>query len=367
MHNNRRLSTWNILKRELQSAQQVWCDYFIPHAGNNHRPHIWHRQHVNLIAAILLASKVALVIILFSFVPNGAELSPQVEQSMVDLSNQYRLQLKESTLSRNSYLDSVALLRANDMIARNYFSHYTPDGRKPWEWVDTKQYNYSRFGENLAMDFITAEAVFKAFLASPTHEKNLHNANYRDIGVATVSGVLDGKETNLMVVLFGAQQPKSAPVLADNKPAQPVTQPITVPVVKPTPIPTPKPVPVTVNEPDRIAAPQDLVTANPIIVQPTEVKGVSAETQPIPVTPTVIKNATWLQQLVSYSHDIYFLLLIAFLVIALLNILVAIRVQHRSTILASFLLIALAGYLWLVNWNGIEGWTSGIKVLGLFF
>lgn len=368
MHNKRHISVWNILKGEIQSAQQVWRDYLIPHAGNGHKPHIWRRHHVHLLAGLLLASKVALVVILFSFVPHGAELSPQVEQAMVDQTNQYRQQLQETTLQRNAYLDSVALARANDMVAKNYFSHYAPDGRKPWEWVDTKQYNYSRFGENLAMDFVTAEAVFKAFVASPTHEKNLHNPNYQDIGVAMVSGMIDNRDTNVMVVLYGTKQTPVIPVLAENKPVTPAEAPITKPVVaKPITKPISKPVskPI-VTSPDKTTNPPQLVAVNPAPIQPTEVKGIEAQVEEPAVTPIVIKHdGSWIEKLISYSHDIYFLILIAFLVMALMNIFIAIRVQHGSIVIASFLMIALAGYLWLVNWHSAESLTNGISLLGL--
>ena len=359
MHKFRRLSAWNILKREVQSAQKIWRDYFWPHLGNNHHPHIWRRHHVQVLAGLLLVSKVALVIILFSFVPYGAQLSPQVEQAMVNLTNQYRLKLNLPTLTRNLYLDSVAQLRANDMIVSDYFSHYTPDGRKPWEWIDTKQYNFSRLGENLAMDFVTAEAVFKAFVASPTHEKNLRNSGYRDIGVAMVSGALEGKETNLMVILYGAEQPQPAPAVV-AKPTEPVTKP--QPSVAKPPLPTPVPI-----APDRTTPPSELATVSPLTT-PTEVKGLEAQVQTPALNRVVIERpGGWLEQLVSYSRDIYFLLLIAFLVIALLNIFVAIRIQRPSAIIASFLLIALAGYLWLANWHVAEGWPSDIIVLGWIF
>jgi hypothetical protein len=47
-------------------------------------------------------------------------------------------------------------------------------------------------------------------MRSPTHRDNILNENYRDIGIAVVDGVLDGRKTTLVVQMFGtrASQPQ---------------------------------------------------------------------------------------------------------------------------------------------------------------
>lgn len=44
-----------------------------------------------------------------------------------------------------------------------------------------------------------------AWLNSPEHKANIMNANYKDVGFAVASGELNGKETTLIVALYGVQ------------------------------------------------------------------------------------------------------------------------------------------------------------------
>jgi len=65
--------------------------------------------------------------------------------------------------------------------------------------VYKNNYNYKYAGENLAIDFIDSSQVIEAWLNSPSHRANLLNQNYQEIGVAVVSGNLEGYETTLVV------------------------------------------------------------------------------------------------------------------------------------------------------------------------
>ena len=56
-------------------------------------------------------------------------------------------------LQINTKLNSAAQTKANDMVARNYWSHTTPDGKEPWTFIDATGYAYQKAGENLAYGF----------------------------------------------------------------------------------------------------------------------------------------------------------------------------------------------------------------------
>ena len=48
------------------------------------------------------------------------------------------------------------------MSKNQYFSHNSPDGKTPWQFIKKEEYNYIIAGENLALNFTSSEAVEKA-------------------------------------------------------------------------------------------------------------------------------------------------------------------------------------------------------------
>jgi hypothetical protein len=102
-------------------------------------------------------------------------------------------------------LNQAAQLKAEDMIARDYFSHQGPGGELPWSWLDAVEYNYAAAGENLAMDVNDPKVLINAWLNSPSHAKNILNENFTDIGIGITKGKIKGKET-IVVVMFLARE-----------------------------------------------------------------------------------------------------------------------------------------------------------------
>jgi uncharacterized protein YkwD len=129
---------------------------------------------------------------------------------VIELTNVSRAGASENNLSLNEKLSRAAEAKADDMLAKNYFSHTSPEGVTPWKWIDGEDYDYSYAGENLAMDFQSAEKMEDAWMKSPTHRANILNEKYKDIGVAVKSGKINGSETILAVVMFGSGDKKSA-------------------------------------------------------------------------------------------------------------------------------------------------------------
>ncbi|MFH0930147.1 MAG: CAP domain-containing protein [Candidatus Moraniibacteriota bacterium] len=125
-------------------------------------------------------------------------------ENIIGLTNASRAGTGESILAANSKLSLAAKAKADDMLAKNYFSHTSPKGVTPWKWIDGENYDYSYAGENLAMDFQSAEKMEDAWMKSPTHRANILNEKYKDIGVAVKAGNINGSETILAVVMFGS-------------------------------------------------------------------------------------------------------------------------------------------------------------------
>lgn len=49
------------------------------------------------------------------------------------------------------------------------------------------------------------DSVVKAWMNSPTHRENLLSSRYQDIGIAVIDGSLGGRETTLVVQMFGTK------------------------------------------------------------------------------------------------------------------------------------------------------------------
>ena len=222
--------------------------WFIPHEGNDHKPHALRPKALRTYAYALIVAKVVSVVFLFAAFPNSAEFAAYTSSTIIALTNTSRQEGNVGTLRENALLSQAAQRKAKDMLARDYFAHTTPDGKRFWTWIDGTGYNYTLAGENLAVDFSTPESAHAALMASPSHRENIMNKRYKEIGVAVVTGDMDGLQTTVLVEMFGTQATKKTQVAkvttVKPKPATPVKKPTTPAPPKPqvqaeqTPAPT---------------------------------------------------------------------------------------------------------------------------------
>lgn len=168
----------------------------------------------------LLSAGFALIlagIFVFFFIPSDASTASDITaDSVVALTNQSRAESGETALAVNVKLSQAAQAKAGDMIANDYFSHTSPAGTTPWNWIEKQNYDYNYAGENLAMDFYSSDKMEEAWMASPTHRANILNDRYREVGVAVKEGVINGHDTILAVVMFGSGD-KNLPSASDAK------------------------------------------------------------------------------------------------------------------------------------------------------
>ena len=132
------------------------------------------------------------------------------EQSLVELANGDRAAQGLSALSENSLLSEAAQEKANDMAAKGYFSHVSPDGTSSWYWFTAVGYYYTHAGENLALDFNTPSSLEAAWMASPEHRANILKGVYTQIGVGIAYGEYQGKPATFIVELFATPANLSA-------------------------------------------------------------------------------------------------------------------------------------------------------------
>ncbi len=148
--------------------------------------------------------------------------------------NSERTQRFIPALTTNSRLVAAATGKANDMLSRSYFAHIDPDGNYVWPRIESAGYRpYSTLGENLAMDFTSAEEVVDAWMNSPTHRANIVNAKFEDQGLSSIAGLFEPNHNTIVIAsLFGT--------LIKTTQATPPPQPTAAPAA---PSPAPKPTP----------------------------------------------------------------------------------------------------------------------------
>ncbi len=109
------------------------------------------------------------------------------ENSVVYLINTTRVSNGLNALAPNQILTDISRNRSSDMIARNYFSHFTPEGKNILIILKENGVSYSKAGENLAQSMPayigSPEAFMNAWMNSPSHAANILRNGYGMIGV----------------------------------------------------------------------------------------------------------------------------------------------------------------------------------------
>ena len=97
--------------------------------------------------------------------------------AVFNLMNQQRVAQGLSELVWSDALTDAAQVRANEITTM--FSHTRPNGSAFWTVDSSCQY-----GENLAKLYQSADAVYTAWMNSPTHAANIMDGGYKTVGIA---------------------------------------------------------------------------------------------------------------------------------------------------------------------------------------
>lgn len=356
---------------------QKFKKYFIPHPGNDHKPHILRPHTIAFVFIVMLVAESSFILGSTYVMPRVRLLGIIEANALVDETNQQRATNGFGALQENALLDQAAQDKANDMAANSYFAHTSPSGVTPWNWFEKVGYQFSYAGENLAVDFSNSQDVTNAWMNSPEHRANILNNNFTQIGMATAQGTLDGHSATFVVEEFGT--PASAPLAFVNtaaaasvaNPAAPVTAPSakTTTTVKSSPKPKPKPIAIASPVPGSVVIASASVEDSSSQQLFVAVKG--AETQAavstsVPAAVPVVVSAAnktvsrgmsgnWAQWLVSnpraVANDFCLFLMIVFAFASLLNFFIRIKIQFPRLILGGLTVIAISGLCVLLNQN----------------
>lgn len=107
-------------------------------------------------------------------------------------------------LSWNGPLTQASLVHSDDMVSGNFFSHTGSTGLNAGQRATAAGYVWSTWGENIAAGQPTVASVMSAWMASDGHCANLMNPNFRDIGLACVSGTASNTYRSYWTMTLGA-------------------------------------------------------------------------------------------------------------------------------------------------------------------
>lgn len=295
--------------------------HFIPHEGNDHKPHFLRSETTVVILGVVLFVELVFLFQALVFIPTTNFFASVLPSVLVDGTNAGRVSNSRTPLAVSQLLVEAAQLKANDMAARGYFSHNSPDGKTPWYWLGQVGYGYAYAGENLAVNFVDSEDIVLAWMNSPTHRANILSDKFTEVGIAAARGTYEGREVTFVAQFFGWPLAAAAsPALAEEGSAGTPSVAVAPP---PAPIAPPESVPAVEGKTIKLAPATD-------VNHPSAIVKILAKPRSV--------------------NTYIFLALLALVTVALLlNVLVKIKVQHPHLIANGVLLLAIIGLAYLVN------------------
>ena len=138
-------------------------------------------------------------------VPDAGNLE-LIREALACLHDQTRAQNGLSVLTENRALESAAAAHTDDMIARGYFEHETPEGGTFDQRILAA--GYARpgdgwsLGENLIWadgELATPAALMSSWMNSEGHRENILKPDYRELGLAVRLGTPTGQTVGVTV------------------------------------------------------------------------------------------------------------------------------------------------------------------------
>ncbi len=130
----------------------------------------------------------------------------QIRTAMLAAVNAERKKAGVPPLTANAKLDLAAERHAEDMLARSYFAHESPDGKTVRQRSKEAGYDWQAIGENIAEGQTSVAEVMKTWMNSPGHRHNILDRDFKEMG----SGLALGRSGNgwrvKWVQAFGARR-----------------------------------------------------------------------------------------------------------------------------------------------------------------
>jgi len=129
----------------------------------------------------------------------------QVRAAILDRVNRARAQVHLPPLRANVRLEQTALRHAQDMLARSYYSHDSPEGTDVLQRSKLAGYRPRFAGENIARGQYSVEEVMNGWLGSKEHREHILASSFSELGSAVVYGKNKQGWQVLWVQAFGRE------------------------------------------------------------------------------------------------------------------------------------------------------------------
>src|SRR3972149_10682102 len=146
-------------RRIWYTRNMAWQNWFLPHKDTHKKAQLISWEGIVIYILLFILLQVGFSII--SYTKHGVlGISGNIDQKkLIELTNKEREKLGLSQLVENPALDQAAELKAQNMFSENYWSHFAPSGKSPWDFILGSGYKFSFAGENLAKNFYNADEV----------------------------------------------------------------------------------------------------------------------------------------------------------------------------------------------------------------
>jgi len=306
--------------------------HFIPHDGNEHRPHILRDSNIrNIVALIIFLEIFTFLIPTLTHINMEGGMAAVLPGVLSAFTNDKRQSQNLAILVVNPVLNQAAEMKATDMATKSYFAHTSPEGKTPWYWLEKVGYEYQYAGENLAVNFSDSKDVTNAWMASSTHKANIVKGNYTEIGTGIASGIYEGKKTIFVAQVYANPLLEKTETQSTKKSVLP-GQGVEVKTIEK--------IPNSVNTKE----PTNVLGAE-VVVSPDSANNV--EVKPVQ------QPAFWQKLFTSPRNTTNVILLIVFGVIAvtlLLYIIVKARQYHLDLITNGLIVLAIIGAIFVANY-----------------
>lgn len=128
------------------------------------------------------------------------------DTALLESTNLERSRVQSDDLRINPELAAAAHAKAQDMVDNDYWSHNTPNGKAPWNFIKESGYAYDAAAENLAYGFTNAPATVTGWMNSKQHRENLLHPTFSEVGfgIATSQDYLGKGPTTVIVAMYGS-------------------------------------------------------------------------------------------------------------------------------------------------------------------
>ncbi|MDN0199018.1 CAP domain-containing protein [Streptomyces sp. S.PNR 29] len=124
----------------------------------------------------------------------------RTEADVIGLTNRERARAGLPPLAPDPLLATAARAHSADMVARDFYSHTSPDGSRPWDRAAAAGATRRAIGENIACGQRSPAEVVEGWMNSPGHRANILGPEFTHIGVGFAGG---GRAGTYWTQLFG--------------------------------------------------------------------------------------------------------------------------------------------------------------------